>query len=82
MQVAETQKLANMAAAQAVVSYSTDNSEAPILSVDEAVQRSNFFEVPAFLTPKPVGNFSSGMDRADLKILSAEVFLNSFYCIS
>ncbi|KAL6005132.1 aryl-alcohol oxidase 3 [Asimina triloba] len=71
--IAETQKYADMAASQAVVDYDVDNLEPPILTVEDAVERSSFFEVPEFLRPAPVGDFSKGMAEADRKILSAEV---------
>ncbi|OVA00877.1 Aldehyde oxidase/xanthine dehydrogenase [Macleaya cordata] len=77
--VADTQKHADMAADCAVVEYDTGNLEPPILSVEEAVDRSSFFEVPSFLFPKQVGDFSKGMGEADHKILSAEIKLGSQY---
>ncbi|KAL3518742.1 hypothetical protein ACH5RR_021331 [Cinchona calisaya] len=75
--VAETQKAADIAADSAVVSYDTENLDPPILTVEEAVERSSFFEVPPFLYPKQVGDFSKGMAEADHKILSAEIKLGS-----
>ncbi|KAL5708963.1 hypothetical protein ACHQM5_019704 [Ranunculus cassubicifolius] len=77
--VADTQKHADMAANLAVVEYDTENLESPILTVEEAVQKSSFFEVPPYLYPKPVGDFSKGMEEADHKILSAEIKLGSQY---
>ncbi|PIA54130.1 hypothetical protein AQUCO_00900595v1 [Aquilegia coerulea] len=77
--VADTQKHADMAANLAVVDYDTENLKPPILSVEEAVERSSFFEVPPILNPKPVGDFSKGMAEADHKILSAEIKLGSQY---
>ncbi|XP_020211444.1 abscisic-aldehyde oxidase [Cajanus cajan] len=77
--VADTQKLADMAANSAVVDYDTENLEPPILSVEDAVERSSFFEVPPFLYPKYVGDISKGMAEADHKILSAEMKLESQY---
>ncbi|KAF9596217.1 hypothetical protein IFM89_007899 [Coptis chinensis] len=76
--VADTQKHADMAANLAVVDYDTGNLEPPILSVEEAVERSSFFEVPPFLKAQPVGDFSKGMAEADHKILSAGCFSKSF----
>lgn len=78
MVIAETQRFANMGAKQVVVNYSTENLGPPILSVEEAVRRSSFFEVPAFVNPKQIGDFSKGMDKADRKITS-EVKLGSQY---
>lgn len=63
-----------MAADLAVVDYDVENLEPPILSVEEAVRRSSFFEVPSFIEPKKIGDFSRGMAEADHKILSIEVF--------
>ncbi|XP_072951281.1 indole-3-acetaldehyde oxidase-like [Typha angustifolia] len=77
--VAETQRFASMAAKNAVVTYSTENLEPPILSVEEAVRRCSFFEVPSVLYPKQIGDFSKGMTEADHTILSAEVKLDSQY---
>ncbi|XP_027332426.1 abscisic-aldehyde oxidase-like isoform X2 [Abrus precatorius] len=77
--VADTQKLADMAANSAVVDYDTEILEPPILSVEDAVERCSFFEVPPFLYPKDVGDISKGMAEADHKILSAEIKLGSQY---
>ncbi|RZC94031.1 hypothetical protein C5167_016725 [Papaver somniferum] len=77
--VADTQKHADMAADSAVVEYDTENLELPILSVEDAVARSSFFEVPPFLSPKQVGDFSKGMSDADHRIISAEIKLGSQY---
>ena len=68
-----------------MVDYDVGNLEPPILSVEEAVGRSSFFEVPSFLYPKSVGDISKGMNEADHKILSAEVILfisASYYAFS
>ncbi|KAM0919400.1 hypothetical protein ACQ4PT_008302 [Festuca glaucescens] len=77
--IAETQKYAHMAAKQAVIEYSTENLEPPILTIEDAVQHNSYFHPPPFLAPKPVGDFSEGMYEADHKILSAEVKLESQY---
>ncbi|RCV40527.1 hypothetical protein SETIT_9G061500v2 [Setaria italica] len=77
--IAETQKYAYMAAKQAVVEYSTENLQPPILTVEDAIQRSSYFQIPPFFAPKPVGNYNQGMSEADHKILSAEVKLESQY---
>lgn len=77
--IAETQRFANMCAKQADVNYSTENLEAPILSVEEALRKSSFFKVPPPVDPKQVGDFSKGMAEADHKILSAEIKLGSQY---
>lgn len=62
-----------MAAKTALVDYDTESLDSPILTVEEAVKRSSFFEVPPFLYPEKVGDFSEGMAEADHKILSTEV---------
>ncbi|KAG2631808.1 hypothetical protein PVAP13_2NG048200 [Panicum virgatum] len=77
--IAETQRFANIAAKQAVVDYSTENLDAPILSIEDAVRRCSYFETPPFLLPQKIGDFSKGMAEADQKIYSAEVKLNSQY---
>ncbi|KAF5727550.1 abscisic-aldehyde oxidase-like [Tripterygium wilfordii] len=77
--VADTQKHADMAAKLAVVHYDTENLEAPVLSVEDAVKISSFFEVPPIVYPKQVGDFSKGMAEGDHKILSAKIILGSQY---
>lgn len=62
-----------MAADLAVVDYDTDNLEAPILSVENALERSSFFEVPSFLSPEQIGDLSKGMAEADQHIKAAQV---------
>nr|GMD24413.1 abscisic-aldehyde oxidase-like [Ipomoea batatas] len=51
----------------------------PILTVEDAVKKSSFFEVPPMLIPERVGDFSKGMAEADHKILSAKISLGSQY---
>ncbi|XP_020211334.1 abscisic-aldehyde oxidase [Cajanus cajan] len=77
--VADTQKLADMAANSAIVDYSLENLEPPILSVEDAVKRSSIFQLPPFFVPSQVGDVSKGMAKADHKILSAELKLGSQY---
>ncbi|XP_073004878.1 indole-3-acetaldehyde oxidase-like [Typha latifolia] len=77
--IAETQRHANMAAKQAIVDYGTENLEPPILSVEDAVERCSYFDVPSMFSPKQIGDFSKGMAEADQTILSAEVKLDSQY---
>lgn len=76
--IAETQRFANIAAKRAVIDYSTENLDAPILSIEDAVTRRSYFETPPFLLPQKIGEFSTGMAEADQKICS-EVKLNSQY---
>lgn len=73
MQVADTQKNADRAAKHAVVEYDTKNLEEPILTVEDAVKRSSFFEVHPMFYPEPVGDVIEGMEEAERKIISAEV---------
>ncbi|XP_037477157.1 indole-3-acetaldehyde oxidase-like [Triticum dicoccoides] len=77
--VAETRNFANIAAKRAVVNYSTETLDSPVLSIEEAVRRCSYFETPPFLLLQNVGDFSKGMEEADQKIYSAEVKLNSQY---
>uniref|UniRef100_A0A7N0USU0 indole-3-acetaldehyde oxidase n=2 Tax=Kalanchoe fedtschenkoi TaxID=63787 RepID=A0A7N0USU0_KALFE len=77
--VSETQKKADVAAKLAVVEYDMEGLEPPILTVEQAVERSSFFEIPSFLYPQPVGDILKGMDEADQKIISAEIRLGSQY---
>lgn len=77
-QIAETQRFANIAAKRAVIDYSTENLDAPILSIEEAVKRCSYFETPPFLLPQKIGDFSKGMAEADQKIYSEVHFLHQF----
>jgi indole-3-acetaldehyde oxidase len=62
-----------MAAKQAVIEYSTENLQPPILTIEDAIQQSSYFQALPFFAPKPVGDYDQGMSEADHKILSAEV---------
>ncbi|XP_074267058.1 abscisic-aldehyde oxidase [Silene latifolia] len=77
--VADSQKHADIAAETAVVEYDTENLDPPILSVEDAVERSSFFDIPPFICSKPVGNFDEGMAKAEQKILTTEIRLPSQY---
>ncbi|XVF28338.1 hypothetical protein REPUB_Repub15cG0021000 [Reevesia pubescens] len=77
--VADTQRHAEMVANLAVIDYDKESLEPPILSVVEAVERASFFQVPSFLYPKQVGDFSKGMAEANHQILSAKIKLGSQY---
>jgi indole-3-acetaldehyde oxidase len=66
-----------MTAKQAVVEYSTENLQPPILTTEDAIQHSSYFQIPPFLVPKPIGDYKQGMSEADHKTLSEEVH-NSF----
>ncbi|KAJ6717135.1 OXIDASE putative-RELATED [Salix koriyanagi] len=77
--VADTQKHADIASNLVEVDYDIENLEPPILTVEEAIKRSSFFEVPLSLYPKQVGDISKGWAEADHKILSAKIKLGSQY---
>ncbi|XP_062230838.1 putative aldehyde oxidase-like protein isoform X2 [Phragmites australis] len=77
--IAETQRYADMAAKQVVIEYDTVDLNSPILTVEQAVQNKSYFNVPAALYPKQVGDFSKGMAEADHKLLSIQVKLASQY---
>ncbi|KAI3687836.1 hypothetical protein L1987_81539 [Smallanthus sonchifolius] len=77
--VAETQKNADMAADTAMVDYDIEDLEPPILTVEQAVEKSSFFEVPSFLYPSQVGDFSKGMAESDHQIHCEEIKLPSQY---
>ncbi|XP_048234114.1 abscisic-aldehyde oxidase isoform X3 [Ricinus communis] len=74
--VADTQKHADLTSELAVVDYDFENLEPPILTTEEAIKRSSFFE---FEVPKHVGDVSKGMAEADYKIISIEITLDSQY---
>ncbi|XP_065866010.1 indole-3-acetaldehyde oxidase-like [Euphorbia lathyris] len=77
--LADSQKLADQAADLAVVDYDTENLEPPILTIEQAVARSSFFEIVPYMHPKQVGDVSRGMLDAEHKIVSAEIKLGSQY---
>ncbi|GER54701.1 aldehyde oxidase [Striga asiatica] len=77
--VADSQKHANIAARTARVDYDMDGLDSPILTVEQAVEKSSFFDLPPNFRPGKVGDFSKGMAEADHKILSQEIRLGSQY---
>ncbi|KAF3547551.1 hypothetical protein DY000_02007407 [Brassica cretica] len=77
--VADTQRHADTAANLAVVDYETEDMEPPILSVEEAVNKSSLFEIYPFLYPQQVGDTLKGMSEADHRILSSQIRLGSQY---
>ncbi|MCD7464424.1 Primary amine oxidase 1 [Datura stramonium] len=77
--VADSQRSADVAARTALIEYETANIDSAILTVEDAVEKSSFIQIPPFLYPKQVGDFSKGMAEADHKILSAEVKIGSEY---
>lgn len=68
-----------------MVDYDIEDLEPPILTVEQAVEKSSFFEVPPIVCPSQVGDFSKGMAESDHQIHSAEVLLlevvNLFFCV-
>ncbi|CAH2072244.1 unnamed protein product [Thlaspi arvense] len=77
--VAESQKLADVATNLVVIDYDTEDLEPPILTVEEAVQKSSFFSVPPPLRGKPVGDITKGMAEAEHKILGSKISFGSQY---
>ncbi|XP_050236886.1 abscisic-aldehyde oxidase-like isoform X2 [Mercurialis annua] len=77
--VANTQKHADMVSNLAMVDYGLENLDPPILTVEDAIERSSLFDIPPFMFPKQIGDISKGMAQADQKILSAEIKLGSQY---
>nr|GEV86783.1 abscisic aldehyde oxidase 3 [Tanacetum cinerariifolium] len=59
--VTDTQKIADVAAGTVVIGCNMEDLESPILTVEQAVKRSSFFEVPSILYPSQVGDFAKGM---------------------
>ncbi|GKC12921.1 hypothetical protein Tco_1009703 [Tanacetum coccineum] len=53
--VADTKKIADVAAGTAVIGYNMEDLESLILTAEKAVGRSSFFEVPSILYPSQVG---------------------------
>ncbi|CAD6226041.1 unnamed protein product [Miscanthus lutarioriparius] len=77
--IAETQRYADMAAKQVIIEYDSEDLSPPIITVEQAVEKSSYFDVPPELYPKEVGDVSKGMAEADHKIPSTEVKLASEY---
>ncbi|CAD6344008.1 unnamed protein product [Miscanthus lutarioriparius] len=77
--IAETQRYADMAAKQVIIEYDTEDLSPPIITAEQAVEKSSYFDVPPELYPKEVGDVSKGMAAADHKIPSTEVKLASEY---
>ncbi|XP_058784854.1 indole-3-acetaldehyde oxidase-like [Vicia villosa] len=76
--VADTQKLAEFAANSAFVEYNIENLEPPILSVEDAVKKSSFFDVPPSYQPKnQIGDILKGMAEADHKIVSSKIHMKT-----
>ncbi|ESQ42120.1 hypothetical protein EUTSA_v10012448mg [Eutrema salsugineum] len=77
--VADSQKHADVAANLVVIDYDTENLEPPILTLEEAVEKSSFFTVPPPLRCKSVGDISKGMAEAEHKILGSKISFGSQY---
>jgi len=75
LQVADSQKHADIAANLVVIDYDTKDLKPPILSLEEAVENFSLFEVPPPLRGYPVGDITKGMDEAEHKILGSKVVL-------
>ncbi|PWA86082.1 abscisic aldehyde oxidase 3 [Artemisia annua] len=63
----------------AIIDYNTEDLEPPILTVEQAVERSSFFEVPSMLYPSQVGDFANGMAEADHQTVEQAVERSSFF---
>ncbi|KAH9323788.1 hypothetical protein KI387_018427, partial [Taxus chinensis] len=79
LMVAKTWHDAKRAADIVNVDYDCKTLGPPILSVEMASEKKSFFEVPEWWAPKPVGDFTKGMSKADHRIESAEVRIGSQY---
>eukprot|EP00252_Welwitschia_mirabilis_P005228 TRINITY_DN1571_c0_g1_i1.p1 TRINITY_DN1571_c0_g1~~TRINITY_DN1571_c0_g1_i1.p1 ORF type:complete len:1281 (+),score=269.60 TRINITY_DN1571_c0_g1_i1:1241-5083(+) len=79
LMVANTWHEAKVAANKVKVHYDTETLGPPILTVDDAIAKESFHQVPGWCSPKPVGDFQKGMMDADHKIESAEVKIGSQY---
>ena len=55
------------------VHYNCEKLGPPILSVEDAVAKESYFQVPEWCSPMPVEDFAKGMSEADCRIESAEV---------
>lgn len=73
LQVADSQKHADIAANLVVIDYDTKDLESPILSLEEAVKKSSLFEIPPPLRGYSVGDIAKGMAEAEHKILESKV---------
>ncbi|VVB16926.1 unnamed protein product [Arabis nemorensis] len=77
--VADSQKHADIAANLVVIDYDTKDLESPILSLEDAVEKSSFLELPPPLRGKSVGDIAKGMAEAEYKILGSKISLGSQY---
>ncbi|XP_010454411.1 PREDICTED: indole-3-acetaldehyde oxidase-like [Camelina sativa] len=77
--VADSQKHADIAANLVVIDYDTKDLEPPILSLEEAVEKSSVFDIPPPLRGYPVGDITKGMDEAEHKILGSKINFGSQY---
>lgn len=73
LQVADSQKHADIAANLVVIDYNTKDLEPPILSIEEAIEKSSLFDIPPPLRCYPVGDITKGMGEAEHKILGSKV---------
>jgi abscisic-aldehyde oxidase len=68
-----------MAAKQVIIEYDTKGLGPPILTVEQAVEKSSYFKVPLEVYPTEVGDVSKGMAEADHKIPSTEVLSSTTF---
>ncbi|EOA19794.1 hypothetical protein CARUB_v10000046mg [Capsella rubella] len=77
--VADSQKHADIAANLVVIDYDTKDLEPPILSIEEAIEKSSLFDIPPPLRCYPVGDITKGMGEAEHKILGSKINFGSQY---
>ncbi|EFJ26415.1 hypothetical protein SELMODRAFT_97494 [Selaginella moellendorffii] len=81
--IADTPANARRAAKRVQVTYDTESvGEPPILTIEDAVARGSFFQIPAWFEStlqKQHGDISEGLARADHIIKDAEVRMSSQY---
>ncbi|XP_057820300.2 indole-3-acetaldehyde oxidase isoform X2 [Cryptomeria japonica] len=79
LMVADTWHDAKRAADKVTIDYDCETLGPPILSVEDAVAKNSFYQVPGWMAPKPIGDLAKGMSEADIRIESAEVRMGSQY---
>lgn len=79
LMVANTWHDAKRAADKVAVDYDCETLGPPILSVEDAVTKNSFYQVPGWIAPKPIGDLAKGMSDVDIRIESAEVRMGSQY---
>lgn len=79
LMVANTWHNARKAADKVKVDHNCELLGPPILSVEDAVAKESYFQVPGWWSPTPVGDLAKGMSEAHCRIESAEVKMGSQY---